>query len=571
MILCRHHVELGNNGRDTFGRCSPLIPVIQRNVKISCIRTGSACICHDILDVWNRLRFSRHGIDCLDCLIEGRPFRHLDACHEESLIFRRNKGRRKNLVESTHEDAYDDEENACKLQMMNHPVNLLCIAFAYMVERRIELMEECGKRAMPGTCIARLQEKPAEGRRQRQCNKCGNCNRYRNRHGKLLVKDARDAAKEGNRNEDGCQDCRRCDNRPLYFIHSRFRRSLWIEFLPFHVLFNVFNDDNRIIDDHADCQDHRKECQRIDGEIKKNERSKRTDNGNRHCEDRDQRRPPLLQEEEYDENDKNQRFNECSLDFIYGCIDERRIIHDDNVNKIRRETVLGLRKNLLDLRDSIKSIRIIGQLYAKPDPRLPVDLRIIAFILRASFNRGNILQMDKLAIGSRLQDDIPELFRCRETPFHLGTVLLFLRSRCRLGTDRTGRSGHVLLLDGRCDVCHRQPSFSELVRIQPDSHGIAGTECIDIAYAVYTLQFIQKVNICVILKEGLVICTLWRIQIDHQHHIAGCFPDSKDRLLDLGRQAVLGQIGTVLYIDGIRIPVRIEVKDNREAVRTAVA
>ena len=114
-------------------------------------------------------------------------------------------------------------------------------------------------------------------------------------------------------------------------------------------------------------------------------------------------------------------------------------------------------------------------------------------------------------------------------------------------------------------------TVSPLVRIQPDSHGIAGTECIDIAYAVYTLQFIQKVNICVILKEGLVICTLWRIQIDHQHHIAGCFPDSKARLLDLRRQAVLGQIGTVLYIDGIRIPVRIEVKDNREAVRTAVA
>ena len=100
------------------------------------------------------------------------------------------------------------------------------------------------------------------------------------------------------------------------------------------MLFDVFDDDDGIIDDEADGQYHGEQSQGIDGEIKGRKGSKGAYNGDRDGQDRYQRRPPFLQEYEDDEDDQQQRFDEGIFDFIDGGIDEIRIVHDDGVIQV---------------------------------------------------------------------------------------------------------------------------------------------------------------------------------------------------------------------------------------------
>ena len=119
------------------------------------------------------------------------------------------------------------------------------------------------------------------------------------------------------------------------------------------MLFNVFNDDNSVVDDQADGQDHGEQGQRIDGEIEDFERSKSADDRNGHGQDWDKRRPPFLQKDEDDEDDQEQRFDEGIFDFVNRSIDEIRIVHDDGIIQVRRECFLSLVQNLLDFRNRI--------------------------------------------------------------------------------------------------------------------------------------------------------------------------------------------------------------------------
>ena len=119
------------------------------------------------------------------------------------------------------------------------------------------------------------------------------------------------------------------------------------------MLFNIFNDDDGVVDDQADGQDHGEQGQRIDGEIEDFERSKSTDDRNGNGQDRDERRPPFLQKDEDDEDDQEQRFDEGIFDFIDGCVDEICIVHDDGIIQVRRECFLSLVQDLFDFRNRI--------------------------------------------------------------------------------------------------------------------------------------------------------------------------------------------------------------------------
>ena len=135
-------------------------------------------------------------------------------------------------------------------------------------------------------------------------------------HSELLVEDARDAADEGDRDENRGQDSSRGDNRPLDFFHGRFRRVLGRQFILGHMLFDVFDDDDGVVDDQADGQDHGEKGQGVDGEIEDLKGRKGPDDRNRHGQDRDERRPPFLQEDEDDEDDQEQRFDKGIFDFV---------------------------------------------------------------------------------------------------------------------------------------------------------------------------------------------------------------------------------------------------------------
>ena len=164
------------------------------------------------------------------------------------------------------------------------------------------------------------------------------------------------------------------------------------------MLFDIFDDDDGIIDDEADGQHHSEQGQGIDGEIESRKGRKGADDGDRDGQNRYQRRPPFLQEYEDDEDDQQQRFDEGVFNFIDGGIDKVRIVHDDGVVQVGWEGFLGLFQNLFDFTDRVQSIGIIRQLDAEANPVFIVDFGIAAFILRARLDIGHVFQIDKLAV-----------------------------------------------------------------------------------------------------------------------------------------------------------------------------
>ena len=141
-----------------------------------------------------------------------------------------------------------------------------------------------------------------------------------------------------------------------------------------HMLFHVLDDNDRIIDDHADGKHQRKERQRIDGEAEHDKGRKGTDDGDRYRKDRDEGRAPFLEENKDDQDDEKKRLDEGIDHFGDRCIDKGGVIDDDLVLEIRREIILRLCEDLLHRRDRFERIRIIRQLYAKADPCLAVEL-----------------------------------------------------------------------------------------------------------------------------------------------------------------------------------------------------
>ena len=567
MVRRHFRIESRNNSRKSLLRIRAIRPVFQANVQIA--GTGGA-IGHDRIDTGDLPRFFRHRVHNLHGLVHGRAFGHGDAGHEHALIFIGHEGGRHKLVEKPHESANQNEEHGSIFQMMNHPAHFAGVFVADGVKGAIEFPKETAEDAFLRRHIIGLQNHSAQRRRQGQSHDGRDGYRHGDGDGELLVQHAHGAAKESHRDEDGRQHGGGGNDRPLHLIHGNRGRLFRRQAVSLHVFFYVFDDYDSIIDNHTDGQYEREKRQRIDSEIQDHEGGKGTDDGNRHGQDRDQGGAPLLQEHKDHKDDQEQRLDESHLYFFDGCIDEGRIIYDDFVIQIRREIFLRFRQDFLHRRDAFERVCIIGELHAEADTGLAIDFRIAIRALRPGHHFRHILQANELAIGAGLHDDVAKLLCRRETAFHLRAVLLLLilwRRRC---ADSTGRGGLVLFLDGAGHIGHRKAALCQFIRIQPHAHGVSGAEGIHIAHAAHAFQLIDQINVGVVFQKGGVIGAVWRIQIHHQRHVTGRFPDRKPAGLHLTRETILRKVRRVLHIDGVCISVRIQIKNDGQAVAAAI-
>ena len=220
----------------------------------------------------------------------------------------------------------------------------------------------------------RLQDERAERRRQCQRDKCRKRHRDRDRESKLLVKNARYTAEKGDRDKDCRENKGDGDDRSLHLRHCALRRIDGPKSL-FHMLLDIFNDNDRIIDDETNGENHGKERQCIDGKVEDDKRGKRTDERHRHGEQRDQRRTPTLKEEEDDEHDEGKCFEECLRHLSNGGLDEVCTVKNLAHIEPRRKVLLSFLKDLFDTGDSLHCICVTRQLNGEGNGRIAVVLR----------------------------------------------------------------------------------------------------------------------------------------------------------------------------------------------------
>ena len=73
---------------------------------------------------------------------------------------------------------------------------------------------------------------------------------------------------------------------------------------------DVLDDDDRIVDDEAGRERDAEQRQRVDREAEQLDERERADERDRNRDRRNQRRPPVLEEQEHDEDDQADRFEQ---------------------------------------------------------------------------------------------------------------------------------------------------------------------------------------------------------------------------------------------------------------------
>ncbi len=252
------------------------------------------------------------------------------------------------------------------------------------------------------------------------------------------------------------------------------------------MLFDVFDNNNSIIDDEADSQYHGEKRQRVNGEAQHHERRECTDKGYWHSQEWNQRCTPALEEQEDNQYHQQQGFDEGFHYFLDGSVDVVRGVENLRHFEFRRQGRLGFFEHFTHTCYRLHGVGITGQVDTETNGRITVELGNNRTGFFPSFHTGYILQTNKFAlIGT--QHDIAEFLSRYQTSGNLTRVLLFLTIVYRHSANRTGRCLHVLFLDGRGHIGNGQLELGQLIRIEPNAHSVVRTENLHITDTGYTL------------------------------------------------------------------------------------
>ncbi len=141
----------------------------------------------------------------------------------------------------------------------------------------------------------------------------------------------------------------------------------------------------------------------------------------------------------------------------------------------------------------------------------------VAAALRAQLDPADVADADQAAalpvVG--LDDDVLEIRRVVQAPGDVDRVLEVQAVRGRRHADHAGGDLLALLLDRADHVGRHQPIGLQLVRVQPDPHGIgAGAVDGDVADAGQPGQLLLQADDAVIRQEQPVIAVVRRRQGD---------------------------------------------------------
>ncbi len=352
-------------------------------------------------------------------------------------------------------------------------------------------------------------------RRQRQRIDRRDHRRNRNGHCELLVELAGDAGQEGHRHEHRAQHQRDRDDRPGDLLHRLVRRGQRAAaFLD--VALDVLHDHDRIVHDDADRQHEPEQRQGVDREAEQQQRGERPDDRHRYRDQRDDRSTPGLQEQDHHQHDQQHRFHQGG--------DHRldRVAHEDGgvVDRLVFDTRRKTLGELVHPRDRrVPDLEGVGARRLEDTDRgrfLAVQPRTQGVVAGGQLQPCNVGEPHDLAVGAALEHDVAELLGRAQAALRVDQREKVAAVRHRLGAELAGRDLDVLLADRAHDVTGGQAARSDLVRIQPDPHGVvAAAEDLRVADAGNPRQLVLHVQAHVVAQVERVVLAVRRHQVHH--------------------------------------------------------
>ena len=522
--LIAHAHDLADQGVDGQGFIFTFIPVTHADEGRSPIRfrpIGQDTETDNVHDTGHARLLFQPFADLFTDLFRfrlGNAFGQGDVHHDEGIIFRRDKACRHDFEDACREGADDDQEGHAPFEVKLQVSQAQAIPGDEPIEGIIEFLEELVNALGVVIGFVDIQNRRTHGRCQGQSDEGRNEDRHGNGQGELAVEDTAHAADEADGDEDGGQDAGNTDNRVLYVFHSDNRRLPRTSGIVLDFVFNGFDDDDGIVDEEADSQDHGEQGQRINGEIEDLEAGKGTQQRYRDGDERDQRRPAALEEDINDEGDQQQGFDEGYNNFMNRRRNEGRAIVDDFIIHISRESLLSLFQDFAGAADGLHGIGVCCQADHETGSLAAVEVTGNGIILGSQADIGNVADADHGTVGIGADDDVLELFRRLQAAVGTQGILVGLVVRRRLGADGADSGLFILSADSRDDIGRCNLQDIHLHRVEPDAHGIVRPEFLDVADARDGFQFIHEVLGSIVLHERRIIRAIGGNQGDDHSH-----------------------------------------------------
>ena len=505
--------------------------------------------------------FRFHGELAGHRLAGGIGHGHRDE--EIALILVRHEAGRQYAEEGQHGGNHRTERDEALDRVGNDAADTADIALAHTFEGRLEPLEEALLLA-----VVRLEDDRRERRRKRQRHDPGDDHRDRDGDRELLVERARDATEEGHWQEDGEQHQHDRDQRAGDFRHRRLGSLEGRELLRRHVGLDRLDDDDRIVHDEADGEDHAEHRQHVDREAEQVHADEGTDDGNRDREDRDHRRPQRLQEDEDDEHDEDDGLEE-GVDDLLDRVDRKQagVEHDLVFESGRKGPLQFIEAGAHRLRriDGVGTGLLVD---GDGGAKLAVDAAGDRVVALGHLDRADVLQADdRRALLGGTNDDVLEFLGLREQALRRHDEGLVDTAAHRRRADLADAEGLVLALDGIADLLRRHPQLGHAVGAQPDAHGdVRQAEDAGPVSARNALQFLKNAEVGEVVEEGCVVAVVLREDRDHEQEARRLAVDGHSLLRHYLRQLRQRLADTVLHVDlvDVRVAARLEEDVDRQ-------
>ena len=280
-----------------------------------------------------------------------------------------------------------------------------------------------------------------------------------------------------------------------------------------HDALDILHHHNGVVDQKADHQHQREQGQCVDGIMRHRQDAEGAQQHHRHRDRRNQRGAPVLQEDIHDQYHQGDGFQQGHHHVMDGQPDEQGVV--DGVDDLHAGWQRGLQFIGLGL-DRIHRLERIGA-RRQHDRKTGGGIAVVkagdGIGLRAQLDARDIAQPDHGAAGRGLEDDVAELFRRLQPRLRGDGGIDGGARRGGLLADLARRDLDILGADGTGDVGWLQGEIVQLVRVEPDAHGILRAEHPRIAHAGHPRDRVLHLggdevgNVDIGVASGIVIDT----------------------------------------------------------------
>ena len=414
--------------------------------------------------------------------------------------------------------------------------------------------------------VVRLQEDGTKRRRERQGVQGRNEDAHSHCHTELSIERTARAADERHGDEHRRHHERDGDDGTRNLVHGIDRgcqrRLVALVELGVHGL----DHHDGVVHHDGDGQQQGRQRQQVDGEAEYLQEEERTDQRDRHSDERGERRAPVLQEDVDDEEHQQQGEDEGEDHLFDRSIEELRHVVVDLIVHARREQLGLFFQLLLHVDGYLVGVRTGNLLHHTHHRRDVVVLHRDGVLQSAQLDLGHVLQLQRRAVGVALDDDVAKLLGCLQSTRiahgiligHVGTL-----------TERTRGGLDVLFGQNAGDVGGHQAVLFHHLRLQPDAHRVGlHARRHHVAHALYTLDGRNDVDVRIVGQELVVVASVAR-QGEH-HHLRGLTLHHRDtNLRHLSGQQGLSLLHAVLYVDGTHVGVHALTEEDAQTGRSA--